>query len=96
MGVWYLTSHMMRYVHTYLEIVPPPPDASAVLVEQLSESDGHLLLHHDGVVHVSRHGEQLRAVVVLPKNKAPHDETQKKTHTKKKYRTCIHAGELLK
>lgn len=52
-------------IKPYLEVVPASPDAAAVLVQQLSEGDGHLLLHNDGIIHVPRDGEQLRAGVVL-------------------------------
>ena len=46
------------------EAVPPVPHPPAVLLDQLTQRNGHALLHDDGVLHVSRDGEELRAAVV--------------------------------
>lgn len=36
-----------------LQVAPAASDASAVALQQLPQRDGHLLLHHDRVVHVA-------------------------------------------
>ena len=47
------------------EVVPAAADAAAVLLDEVLERDGHLLLDDDRVVDVARDGEELGAGVVL-------------------------------
>jgi hypothetical protein len=48
-----------------LEVVPAADDAAAVLVDELAERDGHLLLDGGGVVDVARDTEELGTGVTL-------------------------------
>jgi hypothetical protein len=48
-----------------LEVVPTTTDATAVLLDQLAERDGHLLLNSARVVNVARDTEKLGARVTL-------------------------------
>ena len=48
-----------------LDGVPAVAHATAVLLDELPEGDGHTLLDDDGVLHVAGDGEQLGAAVVL-------------------------------
>ena len=48
-----------------LDGVPAVAHATAVLLDELAEGDGHALLYDDGVLHVAGDGEQLGAAVVL-------------------------------
>mmetsp|Transcript_35252 Transcript_35252/g.64064 ORF Transcript_35252/g.64064 Transcript_35252/m.64064 type:complete len:454 (-) Transcript_35252:330-1691(-) len=47
-----------------LQVVPAAAHAAAVLLQQVLQRDGHLLLHDHGVVHVPTDAEELGAVVV--------------------------------
>mmetsp|Transcript_38024 Transcript_38024/g.75187 ORF Transcript_38024/g.75187 Transcript_38024/m.75187 type:complete len:257 (+) Transcript_38024:525-1295(+) len=48
-----------------LQVGPPPAHSPAVLLEQLLHGDGHLLFHHNRVVHVATDAEELGAAVVF-------------------------------
>lgn len=59
---------------TYLKVIPSSPDTSAMLLKQLPQGDGHLLLDHDRVVHVTGYREKLGSMIILKQKTAASKE----------------------
>mmetsp|Transcript_35491 Transcript_35491/g.114080 ORF Transcript_35491/g.114080 Transcript_35491/m.114080 type:complete len:280 (+) Transcript_35491:273-1112(+) len=82
------------------QVVPPSNHVLAVLLQQLLERDGHLLLDRAGVVDVARDAKQLCARVVLPPEgrepvgAAPHDRRRHRDrlHVSNRGRAAVEAG----